>query len=192
MIPPLLLAMSLAACDHALEGDALPASIFQPIAHRLDMDGDGRVNDREYERVNYAGPPFSEVDLDGDGSLDPAEIAPLVLSQDPLGFDGAPMVVAASPNNDDGMRIAGEISPNPQLIALFNLLIFLAEEVRYRDPLQPVPTDDALLKASASGRLAAAECQAVLQELAAAYQATGMEFPPGLLSHPSSGEGVAP
>jgi hypothetical protein len=53
----------------------------------LDRAGDGQVDRADYRRVAYAAPPFAEVDLDGDGNLDAAELVTLLRGQDPMDFD---------------------------------------------------------------------------------------------------------
>ena len=42
---------------------------FEPTLNRLDLDGDGRVNQAEYDRVAFSARPFAQVDTDADGAL---------------------------------------------------------------------------------------------------------------------------
>ncbi len=86
-----------------------PGAPYAGVFAALDDDHDGRVTDAEYAAAapNVA-PPFAEVDLDGDGSLAPDEIATLVHRLDPAKYDPALMPASADGGRQAPGRRGGE------------------------------------------------------------------------------------
>jgi hypothetical protein len=157
-----VITLVLACSDGWTTGAALAPSLA-----RVDRDGDGAVTGDEYDAVRYAGPPFPQADLDGNGRLDLPELEALLRGQDALTFDAGRQRRALTPA--DPAAMPGAMSAESR--ALWELLGVLAAEV----PEPPTPAE--ILAASATGRLDSPESVAMLDRLRAGWAARGMAFP---------------
>jgi hypothetical protein len=170
----MIVALALLAC-HREPGWTEPAAV-EPALARLDADRDGRVDQAEFDRVAWGGPSFAFADADRDGALSAAELAAALRKVDPLDFDDAPPRGAPDPKLGPGMT--GTFTVEQRW--LWELLYSLRGEALAKDPAAPVPSDEAVRAAIATGRVDAAATQAVLVQLRDAWTAVGLTFPAGL------------
>lgn len=170
----------LAGCGGA-EPDPAP---FLPILDALDADGDGRVTEAEYAARAYAAPDFGTVDADEDGAIDPQELLYLVGSQDPLRFDDHfhPFDLQALQQEHRGRSLPRNLQQVEQA------LLFLAAEVRARDPSAEVPDGERIRRAILDASTDPARLEAVVAEIRGACRPRGIHFPPRLESLDSLGE----
>lgn len=170
----LSVALWLGSCDAGpkwTDGEALAPTIA-----RLDADKSGKVDQAEFERVAWKSPGFAFADVDQDGALSAEELAAAIKKVDPLDFDGADPRGAPHPKLGPGMT--GSFTVEQRW--LWEVLYSLRGEALAKDPAAPVPSEEALRAAIATGRVDAAATQVVLQQLRAAWTAVGLTFPEGL------------
>ncbi len=189
------------------------ARALQPTWERLDRDGDGRVVQGEYDAVALRGDSFAQVDRDADGELSLAELQALILRADPVGFATGAAHGAPPPGRGDPPLSAshppGQAPGPPPANALGHpkdpkvkplskgavkkridaqwavrlALESLREEVVWKDPAAPVPTEAEMIAASATDSLYTVESRAVLGRLEGAARAAGLEFPASLTAN---------
>jgi hypothetical protein len=152
------------------------AGAVAPAVARVDTNGDGRLDETEFARAAWKSPSFDFTDADKDEALTPAELAVALKKVDPLDFDGAPARGAPDPRLGPGMT--GTFTVEQRW--LWELLYGLRDEALAKDPAAPVPTDEAVRTAIATGSVDAAATQAVLVQLRDAWTAAGLTFPAGL------------
>ncbi len=145
---------------------------LDPVLLAIDRDGDGRVTADELATSSPVALPFHKVDADEDGAIDGAELLDLVLATDPANFDG--QVEQRSPTLHDRLTYF----PDPRPIRQLNTLLeFMAIEAKTANRRIPLPSPDELEAAARTGSLESAECQAVLAQLAGAYELGDLELP---------------
>ncbi|MFZ5480219.1 MAG: hypothetical protein ACOZNI_25875 [Myxococcota bacterium] len=167
-------AMLLVGCDAGAKWTDSEA--LAPTVKRLDANGDGKVDQAEFERVAWKSPGFAFADVDQDAALSAEELAAAIKKVDPLDFDGADPRGAPHPKLGPGMT--GSFTVEQRW--LWEVLYSLRGEALAKDPAAPVPSEEALRAAIATGRVDAAATQLVLQQLRAAWTAVGLTFPEGL------------
>lgn len=146
---------------------------FEPTLNRLDLDGDGRVNQAEYDRVAFSARPFAQVDTDADGALSVTELSDLFYGQDPFQFFAAqPSVRSSRPEPGPDRRVRTTVA--------WRTLESLREELAAAAPGAVLP-DDARIADAATAGLASGPGVAVLTELRSGYTAAGLAWPAGLL-----------
>jgi hypothetical protein len=137
------------------------ARSFQGIIRILDRDGDGALDRSEYATVAPGEPEFSDVDLDGDGSLSSTEIRALALRVDPDAFDPslsdpAGLSVPANQGLLTQDPLAAQVRFRER--SLREAFLFEEEEIRARDPGARLPSlpeiDAAALDGPSSPRAA--------------------------------------
>ncbi len=186
LLPPSLLmpGMVLQAC-HSTPPIPTETALAPALAH-MDRDGDGKVTREDYLAVAYSAPPFGMADENSDEQLQARELADLLLSQDPITFDGGKGRAPVSQVLDPQVFHPGSYEER----MLGDLFSFLAMEARYRDPAPPLPDAPAISRAASTATLDSPESQAVLDMLHKAYQAVDLPFPPRLIpAAPSSTPG---
>lgn len=109
---------ALSACATPLSHAPSPwtaENAYAPVLASIDLDHDGRVTEAEFAKVSYGAPRFSQVDSDGSGALDVAELSSLVASEDPLTFDASitagPQPLRAGPGGPMGGQPPGGQGP---------------------------------------------------------------------------------
>jgi hypothetical protein len=167
-----LLTLLLLACqdDEARYG---VAAAIAPGHARADLNGDGRLEPDEMARSAPELVRFSVHDQDGDASLDHAELLAHLLDTDPARFEGDPAQRAPSPQ--DRLRYSTDPVEVRQLRVLFE---FMLAEVISSSKRVPLPSDEQLKAAAYTGSLNSEASRAVLSNLVAAYRAAGLEIPP--------------
>ena len=113
--------------------------VLAPVLAHLDGDGNGSVEQSEWEDVAYEAPPFSFVDADGDGKLDAEELMVTLLEQDPLVFD------AATPKSAPDQSLQSVYFADSWPVRVVrDALRFQAAEIRAVQPDYPLPSDERL------------------------------------------------
>jgi hypothetical protein len=198
------------------------AGAVAPTLARMDRDRNGSVSSQEYDAVRFRGPPFAEVDADGNKSVSPAELLALVLAKDPLslsphrpaapapgkqgrgpgagkgpgGPPGGPGGPPGAPGGASGAAPAADRDSGAlrreAASVTRRVLVALKEEIRAVAPNQATPTDEAVKRAGDTADLRTAESRAVLAELETASDAVGIAFPASLRAAALAGEPVVP
>ena len=170
-IVALLLLATIPACWLALDRWTYSRAM-EPARAALDRDGDGRVSDRELTRSSPVAVNYLKIDADGDRDLAPSELLDLLLHSDPNNFAG--VYDQREPTPDDAERYFPEPGQMRHLRVLFS---FMAAEIRAVDPQQPLPDEQAIDQAAASGALHSPQSQALLATLNQGYLALGLTPP---------------
>ena len=142
---------------------------LDPHRVRMDVDHDGRVTAAEYAPVLWSGPPFANVDADGDGDLGVEELATLFATASPTRFDNA----GGGPDR----RVGGA---NKRQLALeqrhvWETLVWMGDTLRAAERAGPDPV--AVDAAVASGSLDSPEARAVLAAMRPDWSAQGWAWP---------------
>ncbi len=146
-----------------------------PSFARLDQDADGALDQRELQRGSPAPVSVAELDADGDEAVGPDELLVAFRELDPAGFDGVLTAVAPSPAD---VELFFPEPPRERRVRV--MFEFMVAQVRQIAPQTPLPSEQDLQAAAATGSLDSPEAQAVAQQLAQAYQGLGLTVPPSV------------
>lgn len=141
----------------------------------VDPNGDGRLGADEYQGVAWQAPAFSEADTDGDGGLGPNELVALAMRQDPLDFDGQGKREAI--DVDDWKKPFARPAAEQRV---WELLLFMKEEVEAADPTAVLPSRDDIYAAAETQSLESDASRRTLVNLRAGYLQAGLKLPPFL------------
>ncbi len=152
---------------------------ISPTLSMMDRNSDGMVDRSEYEAHSYYAPAFQSVDSNDNGELDVNELEQLVLSTDPVAFDGCstlkPITITLNPN----VFHPGSFSTR----VLKELFTFMLYEVHARNPEYPLPSEEEIQAAANTRTLDSPASSAVLESLLKAYDEVSLSPPSHLLAH---------
>jgi len=126
--------VAVACSTDAPSNDWTRTAALAGVRAQLDRDEDGRVDVHEYSRTVYAAPPFSEIDKNGNGDLDPDELDQLLADQDPSVFDRRP-----EPHGVNPEVWRRPFSGDPAARLRLERLAFLVDEVQRSAPDTSTP-----------------------------------------------------